>query len=664
MSDPAGYKRALPPEQQAIRNRCFHPSGTFAEFLKEEIEQSIPARFEKIVRRFSDRLAVKMGDHALTYDELNQTANRIARRILECQGLKQESVVVLFDQGVEAIAAILGVLKAGKFYVPINPSFPNSRIAAIVEDAQPGLLITNDKNIAAARSATNNLLNIDEIDASISGENLNLPLSADDLAYIIYTSGSTGKPKGVFQKQRNVLQWTLLHSNTLHISAADRLSLMHSHSTGGGMLNMYGALFNGAALFPFDFRADGVRLAKWLTDECITIYHSGPVVFRQWVDTLTGRELFPELRLIRLSGMPMSAEDAARYRNYFSSDCLLVHVLGTSEAGTIPHYFIDKCSKVAESPMPVGYWVDDSEVFVVDESGQQTEPEVVGEIAIRSQYLVCGYWHNAELTNEKFLSDPKGGEQRLYLTGDLGRMSADGCLYHLGRKDFKVKIRGYSIEISETEGALREHPLIKDVVVISSADAKEDLRLIAYVVPAAATELTASTLRNYLIDKLPEYMVPAIFVSLPAMPLTPNGKIDRRALPAPPHARPGLEAAYVAPRTPLEQELEKIWSEVLDLDDIGVHDNFFDLGGHSLRAAQVLARIRHLFQVEIPLKMFFAKPTLAALADYIESPRLPTVRAETFPLERISRDNPIPLPLPSKGCGFWTNWSLPVPVTM
>ena len=245
----------------------------------EEIEQSIPERFEKIVRRYPDRLAVKMGDRALTYGELNQAANRIARGILDRQGLRQEPVIVLFEQGVEAIAAILGVLKAGKFYVPVNPSFPNARIAAILDDAQPGLLITDNKNIAVARNVTKNLLNIDEINANVSNENLSLPLSPDDLAYIIYTSGSTGKPKGVFQKHRNVLQWTLLHSNTLHICAEDRLSLMHSHSTGGGMLNMYGALLNGAALFPFDFRADGMNLARWVMDERITILPFRPSGF-------------------------------------------------------------------------------------------------------------------------------------------------------------------------------------------------------------------------------------------------------------------------------------------------------------------------------------------------------------------------------------------------
>ena len=642
MSNPTANQTSLPPDQQAIRNNCFHPSGIFVEFSKEEVGQSIPERFEKIVQRYPDRLAVKMGDCALTYDELNKAANRIARAIVDNRGSQPEPVVVLLEQGVPAIAAILGVLKAGKFYVPVIPSFPSARVAAILDDAEPGLLITDNKNVSVARQLTRNLLNIDEISTNLSDENLSLPVSPDDLAYIIYTSGTTGKPKGVFQNQRNVLQWTLVHSNAIHICAEDRLLLMHSHTTSGGTHRTWDALLNGAALFPFDFRADGVKFAKWLLDERITIYQSGPLVFRQWVDALGDSEGFPDLRLIRLSGMTINVEDVARYRRHFSPACILVHVLGTSEAGTIPHYFVDKWSKVRESRLPVGYATGDSKVSVVDENGRRAKPEAVGEIIVQSRYLACGYWRNAELTNEKFLPDPEGGEERLYLTGDLGRMSADGCLYHLGRKDFRVKIRGYSVELSEIEGALREHPAIKEVVVISAPDAKGEPQLIAYLVPVIEIELTASALRNYLNNRLPEYMVPSVFVTLATLPLTPSGKIDRKALPSPLHSRPGQYVPYVAPRTPLEQELKKIWSEVLCFDDIGVLDDFFDLGGHSLRAAQILSRIQKSSHIEISLEKLFAAPTIAALAEYIESAH-PTSSGETFSVETIARDEPLPL---------------------
>jgi non-ribosomal peptide synthetase component F len=333
MGDFAEYLKSLPPEQRAIREKSFHPTRTFVEFAQDEIEQSIPARFEKIVRRHADRLAIKMGEQSLTYTQLNRRANRIAKEILERRGDKREPVTLLFEQGVEAVCAILGALKAGKFYVPVNPSFPNARIAAILEDSESGLLLTNGHNIGLARESAEprlDVLDVDLLDADTPSEDVCVSLSPDDLAYIIYTSGSTGHPKGVFQNHRNLLQWTLLYTNTLHICAHDRLSLMHSHNTGGGMLNTYAALLNGAALLPLDFRVGGPRLAHWLSDEEITIYPSGPLVFRQWIDTLTGDEKFPHLRLVRLTGMPISVEDVARYQNRLPGHCLLVHAFGTS----------------------------------------------------------------------------------------------------------------------------------------------------------------------------------------------------------------------------------------------------------------------------------------------------------------------------------------------
>jgi amino acid adenylation domain-containing protein len=655
MGDFAEYLKSLPPEQRAIREKSFHPTRTFVEFAQDEIEQSIPARFEKIVRRHADRLAIKMGEQSLTYTQLNRRANRIAKEILERRGDKREPVTLLFEQGVEAVCAILGALKAGKFYVPVNPSFPNARIAAILEDSESGLLLTNGHNIGLARESAEprlDVLDVDLLDADTPSEDVCVSLSPDDLAYIIYTSGSTGHPKGVFQNHRNLLQWTLLYTNTLHICAHDRLSLMHSHNTGGGMLNTYAALLNGAALLPLDFRVGGPRLAHWLSDEEITIYPSGPLVFRQWIDTLTGDEKFPHLRLVRLTGMPISVEDVARYQNRLPGHCLLVHAFGTSEAGTIPHYFIDKDSRLTDSTVPVGYAVGDSKVFVLDENGRKVDPGIHGEIAVRSRYLVKGYWRNCALTNERFLPDPEGGQERIWLTGDQGHMAGDGCLYHLGRKDFRVKIRGYSVETSEVELALRENRAIKDAVVIAGRDSSGEPQLIAYVVPASTTPPTASALRQFLLEKLPDYMVPSVFISLETMPLTPNGKIDRKALPAPRNTRPDLDNPYIAPRTPAERALKKIWSEVLGLDEIGIHDNFFELGGHSLRAAQVISRLRQALGVDVPLQSIFAAPSLAAMAGYVERVQETAGGTAELPLERVSRDEPVPLSLAQQRLWF------------
>ena len=646
MSDSLKHAFSLPPDQQAIRNKCFHPSGSFVEFSEEEIEQSIPERFEKIVQRYPDQLAVKMGDCALTYAELNKAANRIARAIVNSRGSQPEPVVVLLEQGVPAIAAILGVLKAGKFYVPVNPSFPNARIAAIVSDSEAKLLLTNQRNLRLADESTGNTLQVVDIEtiaADACNENPGFSRSPDDFAYIVYTSGSAGQPKGVVYNHRGLLHKAQLHTNVLHICPDDRLTLLHSYSTGGAIHNILGALLNGASLFPFDFRAGGLQLGQWLSNEEITIYHSGPAIFRQWIDALTGGETFSALRLIRLSGMPITAVDVARYKAHFSSHCILVHVLGTSEAGTIPHYFMDKASADPEGPVPVGYSVGHAEIFLLDESGRRLHSESVGEIALKSRYIAHGYWRKPELTKAKFLPDPDGGEERIYLTGDLGRMTSDGCLFHLGRKDFRLKVRGYSIESSEVELALRESTAIKQAVVVANPDESGEARLIAYVVPLTQPGPSSSMLREFLNQKLPDYMIPSVFVTLETMPLTPNGKIDRKALPAPPRARPKLEAAFVTPRSSLEQELKQIWSEVLGFDDLGIHDNFFDLGGDSLRAAQVVARIRRSLHLEVSLQDLFSAPTLAALADYVERTRGTTRLSETSSLEIARRGDRLPL---------------------
>jgi amino acid adenylation domain-containing protein len=646
MSDRSNHGLVLPPEQEAIRNKCFHPSGSFVEFSNEEVEQSIPERFEKIVKRYPDQLAVKMGDCALTYNELNKAANRIARAIVDSRGSTPEPIVVLLEQGVPAIAAILGVLKAGKFYVPVNPSFPNARIAAIVADSEAKLLLTNQRNLRVAGESTGTTLQVVDIEtiaADVRNENPGVSRSPEDFAYIVYTSGSAGQPKGVVYNHRGLLHKAQLHTNILHICADDRLTLLHSYSTGGAIHNILGALLNGASLFPFDFRAGGLQLGQWLSDEAITIYHSGPAIFRQWVDALTGGETFPALRLIRMSGMPITAADVARYKFHFSSHCLLVHVLGTSEAGTIPHYFMDKESADLEGPIPVGYAVGHAEIFLIDESGRKLLSENAGEIAIKSPYIAQGYWRKPELTKAKFLPDPDGGEERIYLTGDLGRMTSDGCLFHLGRKDFRLKVRGYSIESSEVELALRECTEIKHAVVVTKPDDSGEARLVAYVVPLTQPGPSSSMLREFLNQKLPDYMIPSVFVTLETMPLTPNGKIDRKALPAPPRARPNLEAPFVAPRSSLEQELKEIWSEVLGFDDLGIHDNFFDLGGDSLRAAQVVARFRRSLHLEVSLQDLFSAPTLAALADYVERTRGTTRLSETSSLEIARRGDRLPL---------------------
>src|SRR5215218_7948552 len=603
--------------------RRVYPTNAFIRFEEEETEQSIPQRFEQQVSRYPDRLAVKTRNHQLSYAALNKVANRVARALLAQRGEGAESIALLLEHDALMIAAILGVLKAGKVYVPLDPSFPYARNAYILEDSQAGLIITNNENRSLAESLSENghsLINIDESGAAPSDENVGLPISADDLANIIYTSGSTGQPKGVVQNHRNLLNVAMRYTNGLGISAVDRLTLLQSYSVAGSVSNMLGALLNGASLFPFNVKKEGlIELADLLVEEEITVYHSVPTVFRQFANMLTGKEEFPELRLVRLGGEPVSAEDVQLYKRYFPSDSIFVNSYGASEAASVLRYCVDKDTKISDAVVPVGYPLGDVEILLLDDDGKAVGFDQVGVIAIKSRYISPGYWHKPDLTRATFTTDPHDEGEWIYRTGDLGYMQPDGCLVVTGRNDFRVKIRGFRIEVAEIELALRGLTKVKEAAVVAHEDQRGEKQLVAYVVPEPEQAPAISELRGFLKDKLPDYMVPSAFVVLNTLPLTPNGKLDRLSLPAPDLARPELGTNYVSPRNALEEQLVGIWEEVLGLERVGIHDDFFELGGHSLLATRVVSRVRGALRVELPLRYLFETPTIAGLAERIEA---------------------------------------------
>ena len=605
----------------AARSKCFHPNGRFLEFSREETDQSIPERFEKIAQKYPDRLAVKTKNHSLTYNVLNSTANRMAHTILSQRGRKNEPVALLMEHDAPVIAAILGALKAGKFYVPLDPSLPHLRVKYILEDLRASYIVTNTKNLPLAKSLAGtvlDLVNIDELDSLPDG-NPCIGIQPESLSWVIYTSGSTGKPKGVIQNHLNVLHFMMNYTNALHICVDDRLTLLYSFSVNGGAHDIFAALLNGAALFPLDLKEDGfTHLGDWLIEERITIYHSVPTVFRQFVEGLTGQSEFPDIRIVRLGGEPVYKRELDYFKKLFSKDCILVNRLGSSETGSLRMYFANKETPISGNLVPVGYAVMDNEILLVDDTGKQIAGDE-GEIAVKTRYVSPGYWGRPDLTDAVFLPSPTGGEERIYRTGDLGRMLPDGCLLHLGRKDFFVKIRGYRIDIDEIEAALRECPSIKEAVVVARNNDSGDERLVAYLVPTVQPGPKVGELRRFLNEKLPDYMIPHDFVTLEAIPLTDTRKVDRKALPDPGTSRPELTTPYVAPRTPIEKELAKIWAEVLSTDEVGIHDDFFDLGGHSLSATRIISRVIATFELQLPVRALFESPTVAAMSVVISS---------------------------------------------
>jgi amino acid adenylation domain-containing protein len=589
----------------------------FVPFKQEDVEQSIPDRFEQQVSRFPDRPAISARSHRLTYEELNQAANRVARSILAKDEKGEKPTALLLEHGGPVITAMLGLLKAGKCYVSLDPLLPHVRNTSILEDSQAGFVITDDKNLDLAKRLAEKqsmVINLDQIDSCVSAENLGLPMSPDTPSYIIYTSGSTGCPMGVVQNHRNVLHQAMRMTNAFHIRAEDRLTLLASCSTGQAMTNIYNALLNGAELFPFNIREEGLaHLGAWLIQKEITIYHSSATVFRYFVDTLTGEEGFPRLRLIKLGSEPVSARDLESYREHFSQGCIFVNALSSTETGTVCAYFFNKKTPISESTVPVGYAVEDMEIFVLDEDGEvEAAFNHVGQIAVKSLYVSPGYWQRPDLSEAKFLPDPSGGDKRIYLTGDLGRMMPDGCLVHTGRKDFQVKIRGYRVEVREIEKALLGFSAIKQAIVVGREDRPGDQRLVAYLVPNRQPAPSVSELRRFLGDQLPDYMLPSAFVILDTLPLSLSGKVDRHALPAPGKMRPELQATFVAPRTPVEESLAEIWKELLCLHTVGIHDNFLELGGNSLVATQIVSRVLDTFQLELPLRSLFDEASTIA----------------------------------------------------
>jgi amino acid adenylation domain-containing protein len=627
----------LPPGQQAIRAKCFHSSGAFVEFPREAIERSIPSRFELQVRRYPECLAIQATHEAFTYEDLNRAANRLARAIVARCGEGEEPIALLLEPGALLIIAMLGVWKARKFYVPLDPSHPPPRLTYTLGESQARLIVSSVQHRAMARELAQSrchVLEIDGLDANCSTEDLNLPIAPDALSCILYTSGSTGMPKGVIQTHRTLLHLTMRETNALHLCTEDRITFLYSPSVIGAARNTLGALLNGATLFPFNVKEEGLtQLAPWLIEHGITLYNSVPTLFRHLTHTLTEAGRLSRLRLIVLGGERVSKTDVDLYKKYFPDDTILVVSFGSTEITRTREYFIDKETPMADPMVPAGYPAEDTEILLLDDVGQDKGHNGIGEIAVKSRYLSPGYWRRPDLTRERFLPDPHGGTERIYLTGDLGRLRPDGCLEYLGRKDFQVKIRGYTIDIAAIEAMLIELETVKEAVVVAREDRPGQQQLVAYIVPTYQPAPTVSALRRHLSDLLPDYMVPSAFVILDVLPLTPVGKVDPRSLPPPAHTRPNLDIPFIGPRTPVEEQLAEIWAEVLDLDQVGVHDPFLDLGGHSLMATQIIARVCQTFQVDVPLRTLLLEgPTVAAMALIITNHQADTVNPDTLAL--------------------------------
>ncbi len=592
------------------------PPAGFRPFPRDEIEQSIPARFAKVVRAHPDRVAVKSGDRALTYAELDATANRIAHEILARRGDRAEAVALLFEPGAEFIAALLAVLKAGKIYAPLDLGQPAARLRELLADLDAGLVLADPASLAEARAlAGDAALRVDAEPGGARADDPGVALSPEALAYVIFTSGSTGGPKGVMIDHREVLHYTMTYTNSVHYTPEDRVSALNALTTNAVASDIFPALLNGAAVLPFSIKARGVEaLPAWMAADGVTSYCSIPAIFRAWASRLDGEERLPALRLVRLGGDQMLRVDVELFQRHIAPGAILRNGLGSAEVLIVRHCFIDRSVAITTPAVPVGYPVEDKEVLLLDNDRLPVAAGDVGEIAVRSRYMARGYWRRPEHTAARFLAVPGQPGERIYLSGDLGRMGPDGCLVHLGRKDFQVKVRGKLIAPIEVENALLDVPGIREAAVVARADSAGDLGLVAYLVPAEPPGPSDGAMRRALAAIVPSEMVPAAFARLDALPLLANGKVDRLALPAPPPVRPILDTPFVAPRNPLEDLVARTWAGLLQIDRVGVHDNFLEVGGNSLLATEIASVLASQLDLDVPVAAALNFPTVEGLA--------------------------------------------------
>ncbi len=591
-----------------------------------EVESSIPARFERIVRRYGSLPAVLGPGGEYTYAELNRQANRVAHTVLAACGEGPEPIVIFCRHDLSIIAAILGVLKAGRGYVCLDQAYSAERCRQILEDLGATTIVTDRDHIDFAQGlirSDGTVLSIEDIDVHTSDNNPTLPLSPDALLGVFYTSGTTGKPRGIVRDHRFLLRRVWLEANDYRIGPGDRFSLIHACSFNASLADIFDALLTGAKLCLFDIRAEGVQtFIPWLAEQRITFFHAPSAFFRQFLYALETEHFFPDLRQITPSGR-LYAQDVRRMRQHVGEHCILIQRLSSTETGMITRLMIDSRMEFDAEVVPVGYPVHDNEILIVDEAGEPLDHGEVGEIVVKSRYLSCGYWNQPALEQEKYLPDPDDATKRIFRLRDTGRLQADGCLELVGRKDFQLKVRGYRVEPGEVEAALLAIPGVREAVVLGKEDAISDKRLVAYIVPHERAALTASGLRSALAPALADYMLPSAYIFMDQLPLTERGKVDRRALPDPDGTRPQLDVAYGAPQTPAERKLAAIWSEALGIEPVGIDDNFFDLGGHSLLAARVLAQIDSELGVTFPLRTLFDRPTVKLLAEYLRDAQPP-----------------------------------------
>ena len=625
VSDPERPVSHIPLLTENERRRIMEGwNRTYAAYPRDEY---VHDWIERQAGRTPDATAIDFEDRRLTYRELNERANRLAHHLVALGVGPGRRVGLCVERSPEMIVGMLGILKAGGAYVPLDPSYPDTRLALMLDDARPEVLLTQHHLRERLPASGGQVVFVDPQEGNLSQYEPTAPpvhLTDEDVAYVMYTSGSTGRPKGVLVPHRALTNFTWAAGKAYGIRPDDRVLQFASISFDTAVEEIFPTLAAGAALV---LRTESMltSMAKFV-EECsrygITVLDLPTAFWHELTPALEPAKLSlpPLIRTVIIGGERARPDRLAEWKERVGSQVRLFNTYGPTETTVIAtlQELTDRALSKDEE-VPIGRPIANVWVYVLDRNMNPVPVGVPGELYIGGEGVALGYLNQPELTAQSFVPDPFGKTpgQVLYRTGDLARWLPDGALVFAGRKDEQVKIRGYRVEPGEVEAVLNQHPAVRESVVIITDDAAGEKRLVAYVAPSGDLELLPGALDEYVRSRLPSYMIPWQYVTVLALPLLPNGKVNKNALPAPPTA--GGASTAVAPRTPVETRLLAIWKSVLGVDDIGVEDNFFALGGHSLLVMRVMAKVQDVFKTHLPIRYFFEAPTVASFARLLDS---------------------------------------------
>lgn len=611
-----------------------HPKD-FRAFPRSVVDGSIGDRFQEQVQQHGGELAIGTDDTQVSYRDLDRFANTVAHAVVaRLPSGRPSRVLVLTGGGVNNLAAILGVLKSGHAFVVLDPFFPEDRNRMVAEQSEAALILADSETVALARrlvGGTERIYVLEEAHSRFGASDPGVVVVPDALACLIFTSGSTGRPKGVMHTHRSLLHGCMRRTNLQRVAPSDRMTLLYSSSVMGSVYCIFGALLNGASVFPYDIRERGITaIADWLSTHRITIYHSVSSVFRQLAGEASGGLGEHAVRLAILGGERVLWSDIERGRMLFGSGVEFFTGLGASETGTVCHLPITAGTHRRDLVVPIGRSVEGMEVLLLDQEGVPVAEGEVGEITVRSRYLASGYWKNPEASTRVFKQDKADPRLTLYRTGDLGRLRSDGELAYFGRRDFQVKIRGFRVETAEVEATLLAHPSITDAVLVARPVNGEDI-LVVYYVSSSPQPPRLSELRAFLRRTLPNHMLPSEAVRMKELPRTPNNKVDRQALPEfVPETETSIEPVGERLLSQADDEFRALCSETLGRELPNLAENFFDLGGNSVTAYRLISGIQRDYGVNLSMRTLLLAEDLRAIMSAIAGAAEATLHPSTF----------------------------------